>query len=277
MKKPLIFILFLFVFSLITPGIFAQSPPMGKKSKMKLNYRGYSLKNIRWEAGFSLGMANSMTDVAPSEANTQAGMTDFYSRGLSPALSLYGRYRSHNIFALKGNISALMLRGNDRWSPDIEVVNRGRSFTNTIFEGALVGEFYLPKKQKRIKSDFSLNTMDLYLFTGLAGFYHSPQVKGAIIDDYDFNILNADNIYSNWQVAVPIGAGLQWTLGYRWILGMDVNFRYTFFDYLDGFRRPYSSRNDFFFSSNINLGFIIDSEAYQTRNSTPIHVFKKFD
>lgn len=259
---------------MITIEVFAQ-PPMGTKSNMKLNYRGYMLQSHRWEAGFSVGVANSMTDVASSEAQTQASMTDVYSRGLSPALSLYSRYRFNDIFGVRGNVSALMLRGNDRWSQDLDVVNRGRSFTNTIFETAAVGEVYMPRKMKNIKRDLSLNRMDIYLFGGISAFYHSPEVKGPIIDEYDRSILEADNIYSNFQMGLPVGAGIQWLISNSWILGMDFNFRYTFFDYLDGFRRPYSNRNDFFFTSNIHLGFVIDSKAYKTGNSSSRHVFTR--
>lgn len=259
---------------LVTIDLLAQ-PPMGKKSNMKLNYRGYMLQSHRWEAGFSVGAANSMTDVASSQAQTQASMTDVYSRGLSPALSLYSRYRFNDVFAVRGNTSALMLRGNDRWSTDLDVVNRGRSFTNTIFEVATVGELYMPRRKKNIKSELSLNRMDLYVFGGVSAFYHSPEVKGAIIDEYDRSILEADNIYSNFQMGLPVGAGIQWLISNRWILGMDFNFRYTFFDYLDGFRRPYSSRNDFFFTSNIHMGFVIDSESYKTGSSAARHVFRR--
>ncbi len=274
MKKRIIFSVLLLMGLGFAGELFAQ-PPMGSRNKMKLNYRGYMLQSHRWEAGFSLGVANSMTDVASSEAQTQAALTDVYSRGLSPALSLYSRYRFSDIFALRGNASALMLRGNDRWSADLEVVNRGRSFTNTIFEISAVGELYMPKRRGSIKSDFSLNRMDLYFFGGVSAFYHSPEIKGAVIDEYDRSILEADNIYSNYQVGLPLGAGLQWLIGNRWVLGMDFNFRYTFFDYLDGFRRPYSNRNDFFFTSNIHFGFIINSQSYQTGSSAARHVFTR--
>lgn len=274
MKKLIISSVILLSGLWIAGDLFAQAP-MGRKSNMKLNYRGYMLQNHRWEGGFSLGVANSLTDVASSQAQTQAAMTDVYSRGLSPALSLYSRYRFNDIFAIRANGGAMMIRGNDRWSSDLEVVNRGRSFTNTIFELSAVGELYKPRKKKNIKSEMSLNKMDLYLFGGISAFYHSPEIKGAVIDEYDRSILEADNIYSNYQVGLPLGAGIQWLISNRWILGMDFNFRYTFFDYLDGFRRPYSTRNDFFFTSNIHFGFIIDSQSFRPGNTPANHVFTR--
>jgi hypothetical protein len=242
---------------------------------MKMSYRGEMLQNNRWEAGFSLGVANAMTDIAAGTANTQASIMDVYSRGLSPAVSIHSRYRFGDPFSLRFNATALMLRGNDRWSSDIDVVNRGKSFTNTLMEGSLLAEFYLPRTRKKTNKDFTLQGLDFFLFTGLATFYHSPEVKGPIIDDYDQSLLNADNIYSQYQVAVPVGAGFLFKVGSRVIMGMDFSFRYTFFDYLDGFRRPYSTRNDFYFTSSLSLGYIISSKADRTNNSSAPHIFRR--
>lgn len=242
---------------------------------MKVSYRGEMLRNNRWETGLSLGIANAMTDIAAGTANRQAALTDVYSRGFSPALSLYSRYRFGDPFSLRLNASALMIRGNDRWSPDIEVVNRGKSFSNTLLEGSILAEFYLPRERKKTNKDFTLKNFDLFLFSGLATFYNSPELKGPIIDDYDQSLIEADNLYSPMQVAIPFGAGFLFNLGSRTIMGMDFSFRYTFFDYLDGFRRPYSTRNDFYFTSSITVGYILSTKADRTSNSTVPHVFRR--
>lgn len=275
MKKFPFYTLFLVVLMVsITLDIVAQ-PPMGSKSRGKLNYRGFMLQNNRLEGGFSAGVANAITDIAASQPNTQASMMDFYSRGLSPAIGVYGRYRFNELFSLRLTGSAIMIKGNDRWSPDIEIVNRGKSFRNNIFETAFMGEVYMPKRATRPKRDFSFFRMDLFLFAGLAAFYHSPEIDGDPIDDFDENLMrNAEWIYNNWQLAFPLGMGWQWTLGNRYVVGLDFNFRYTFFDYLDGFRRPYSTRNDFYFTSKLSFGFILASASNRTGRSTARHVFR---
>lgn len=273
-KYPLSFLMMIVAILALSLEVFAQ-PPMGSRSRTKLNYRGFMMQNNRLEAGFSAGVANAMTDIAASQANMQASMLDVYSRGLSPALGVYGRYRFNELFSMKLTGSALMIKGNDRWSSDIDVVNRGKSFTNNIYEAALMGEVYMPKRAMRPKRDFSFNRMDLFLFAGLAAFHHSPQVNGDYIDDFDENLMrNSQWIYGNWQMAFPLGLGWQWTLGNRYVMGLDFNFRYTFFDYLDGFRRPYSDRNDFYFTSTLSFGFILSSASQRTGRSTARHVFR---
>jgi hypothetical protein len=271
MKKSLIIFLLFILSSLV--NTIAQQPPMGRKSNMKLNYRGFMMQYTRWEAGISLGAANSMTDIAARQAERQASILDFYPRGFSPSIGAHTRFRHNAAFAVKANAGALMLRANDRWSPNIDIVNRGKSFSNTLLEGSLLGELYMPKRDIKPKRDIRQSIMDLYFFTGLAFFYHSPKVQGPFIDEYDELISTSEYVYSNFQWAVPVGVGLQWTVGNRWVFGVDLNFRYTFFDYLDGFRRKYSNRNDFYFSTNFGIGYILKSKAFE-RDGTPArHVF----
>jgi hypothetical protein len=272
MRSKLYIALTLLILS-YTSSMASNQPPMGEKKNLRLNYRGFVQQYSRWEAGFSLGVANSMTDIAPRKADTQSTFTDVYSRGFSPAISLNTRYRFDQSFSMKLNLGALMLKGNDKWSPDIDVVNRGKSFSNNLVEGSLLAEFYLPKSQFKSKKDFKYNIFDVFIFSGISAFYHSPEVLGPIIDEYDQNLLDRDDIYSNIQIAVPLGLGIQWTLANKWTIGADMNFRYTFFDYLDGFKRPNSTQNDYFFTSNVSIGYIINSKAFKTKGSSAGHVF----
>lgn len=249
--------------------------PLGGKKNMKLTYRSEHMKYVRWEGGISVGFANSVTDIAPGEANTQPALTDIYSRALSPALMINTRYRFNSSFSLKSNLGVSMLRGDDRWSENLEVVNRGKSFSNNVFEGSLLAEIYLPKPKRRVKADFGKGIFDWFFFGGLSLFYNNPEVMGPVIDDFDQGLMNADLLYNNLQVGIPFGTGIQWTLDNRWVFGIDLNFRYTFFDYLDGLTRPYSTRNDHYFSTSFNLGYILFSKSTRPGSSSVSHVFRQ--
>lgn len=272
MKKRLSLVL---VFSLaVTFFTTGQSMvPIGAKSNKRLTYRSDHMKYERWEGGLSIGVANSMTDIGPSEPNTQPAITDFYSRAFSPALMAHARYRFNSAFSLKSNLGVSMLRGNDRWSENIDVVNRGKSFSNNVYEGSLLAEVYMPKPKRRVKADFGKGSFDLFLFAGLSAFYNTPDIQGPIIDDFDEGIMNADFLYNNLQIGIPFGAGVQWTVSNKWVFGLDMNFRYTFFDYLDGLTRPYSTRNDFYFSTNFNIGYILFSNSNRMTSRRTSHVF----
>ncbi len=275
MKKLLLFILSVSLLTCVSLSAQEVQPPMTGKTGTQLNYRGFSMRYTRWEAGLLVAAANSMTDIAAKQAEKQASITDVYARGFSPAISLTSRYRFNQMFAFCWTAGAIMLRANDKWSSDIDIINRGKSYSNTLFEGAWLAEYYLPEGEIRTKADFSLDSRDFLFFTGLAVFYHSPKVKGPIIDDFDRNLLAADYLYNNYQLAIPVGAGIKWTLDNRWILGLEANFRYTFFDYLDGFKRPFSNRNDFYFTAGVNLGLIVHSKANKTNPSEIKHTKRR--
>ena len=270
--KILVFLLtMIFVNSAIAQHHNTQTSTRNPK---QLNYRNFVLPGPYFEMGLKLGAANSMTDIGSSRVGEQASLFDVYSRGIMPALSLYGRYHFGTEFAIKSTFTALMLKGNDRWSPEIEIVERGKSFSNTLYEFGLVGELYLPRNYTHPKQDFRFFWIDLYLFTGISAFYHDPEVRGPIIDEYDYEILNSEDVYSNYQLTIPLGAGTTLNLYNRWTIGFDFNFRYTFFDYLDGFRRPYSNRNDFFFTGNLNLGYIINSDPRRSNRIARDRIFR---
>ncbi|MFP4289540.1 MAG: DUF6089 family protein [Bacteroidales bacterium] len=251
----------------------AQYPNMGKKKKSQLSYRSFSLPGPKWELGFGVGAANSITDIAARQFQTQSSILDVNARGMMPSASVYARYHTGNIWAIKGNLNASMLRANDKWSPDIEVVNRGKSFTNTVFEGSMHGELYMPRNYNQPKRDIRQNYMDTYIFSGLSVFYHNPQLSGEAIDDYDQALMDQSNTYADLQLAIPIGAGMKWNINNQWHMGLEFNFRYTFFDYLDGFTRPYTPQNDHYFTTKLNFGFIAKSKTRPRNQVVSRNVF----
>lgn len=250
------------------------APQTYTRNPQQLNYRNFVLPGPLFEFGLGIGASNSLTDIASSRVGEQASMTDIYSQGMMPALSVYGRYHSGRLFAFKSTFTTLMLKGDDRWSSEIGIIDRNKSFTNRLYELSMMGEIYLPRRYSNPKQDFQFSWVDFYLFSGLNAFYHDPEVEGPFIDDYDRELLTSDNLYNNFQVAIPIGAGLTLNLYNRWTIGLDFNFRYTFFDFLDGFKRPYSNRNDFYFTSNINLGYIINSDSRRSNKIARKKVFR---
>jgi hypothetical protein len=258
---------------IIVSSALAQGEPSVAQDKKKLSYRSFMFRSPRWEFGAGVGISNSFTDMAPRVAGTQPDFTAIYIQGFSPAASFHTRYRATTAFGAKASVGAVMLKGRDSWSPDEEVVARNKSFTNTLFEFNLLGEIYLPKRNLRPKPDFTYRFRDIWFFSGLSAFYHFPEVSGPIIDEYDESLLTTDDIYNNFQLAVPIGMGMQWTLSNKWVFGWDFNFRYTFFDYLDGFKRPNSTRNDHFFTIGLNVGYIPTRDVYRTTAPRVRHIF----
>lgn len=271
--KTIINVVLVTIFALFFQSVNAQYAHMGKKKKSKLSYRSFSLPGPKWELGIGIGTANAITDIASRQFQTQPGILDIYPRGMMPSASVFARYHTGGIWAVKGNLNTSMLRANDKWSPDINVVNRGKSFTNILFEGSVHGELYMPRNYNQPKRDIRQNYMDTYIFSGMAIFYHNPQLSGEAIDDYDEALMNLSNSHGGIQFALPVGAGMKWNINNLWHMGLEFNFRYTFFDYLDGFTRPYSSQNDYYFTTKLNIGFIAKSKTRPRNQVVSRNVF----
>jgi hypothetical protein len=223
------------------------------------------------EAGIAVGAANAITDISSNQNNIKISLYSINMNGLSPAANAFVRYRFNEIIAMKASFGALKLRGNDSWSRNANVANRGKFYHNNLYELAMLGELYLPQKFLNPRGEFRLNILDFFLFGGVSGFHHSPHLGGPIVDEYDLVLQTDPNAYYKWQMAIPFGAGIKYTIANSFSLGVDFNLRYTFIDYLDGFTRPVTTGNDMFLTTKFNVGFILDHRRRQAN-----HVANKY-
>jgi len=229
------------------------------------------------EAGVSVGAANALTDIAFNSYNaSKYSIAAINKQGMSPAASAFVRYRFNEATAFKTSISAMKLRGNDSWASDDSIANRGKYYSNNVYELALLGEIYLPQNILNPTNAFRLNYVDLFIFGGLSGFYHSPSLGGPIIDEYDLVLQMDPDAYNNWQIAIPFGVGFKWSFAQSWTAGMDFMMRYTFLDHLDGFSRPVSYGNDLFFTTKFSIGFILDDRRRHANRVGSRYVARPF-
>ncbi len=239
------------------------------KSAYSLSMQSFLKGKPVLESGFSFGAANALTDIASNEYNRRPGLSDVQFRGFSPAVSAFARYRFNNFTSVRANFGVMRIRGNDSWSSNENVANRGKFYSNNIFEMVVLGELYLPRHLLNTRSGFSKTTFDLFVFGGLSGFYHSPKSGGPVTDAYDLMIQTDPNAFDKWQLALPLGAGAKWTVAHSWTFGLDFNMRYTFINYLDGYNTHLSNDNDIFFTTQLSFGFLIDSNN-RNANQIPI-------
>ncbi len=239
-------------------------PSVFDPTSQRYTYRNVHNGGPRLEVGVTAGTVYPFTDIAPSEPGTQPGLTEFHTQALDFSGGVFARYRTNDAWGIKAGFSYFQLQGKDEWSSHPEVVDRGRTFKNQVFEFSLLGELYVngfgpPSKR--------LSWGEFVLFGGPALFYHNPTVNGDIIDNYDYVQQNDPGAYNKLNMAIPVGMGFQYNHQNRWTLGMDVGYRFTFMDFLDGFNRPYSTRPDHYMMAGINFAYIIDlSRPARDRN-----------
>lgn len=264
---------FLFVLICLLPWLAAAQPKARTLTpgNKQFTYRNYQLPGPRIELGLMGGAVYPFTDVAPGEPDTQPAITDFRFKSVDLNTGLFFRYRFNDLYAVKGTASYHKLKGDDFWAETDTVRDRGRSFTNELYELAAIGEFYIPKRKgNEVKNSW----FDVILFAGVAGIYHDPQVYGPIIDPYDLEQQNDPRAYKNFAVAFPTGIILQYNYLNKWTVGLDMNWRWTFTDFLDGFDRPTNQRPDYYFTTNLTFSYVLTYSPRKSNTTLARKVFK---
>ena len=266
-------LLWLLVFLLTIPCTLDAQPRARQLTpgNRQFTYRNYQLPGPRSELGLTAGYVFPFTDVAPRIHDTQPALTDIRLKSTDFNGSLFYRYRHNGMMAFKTTASYIKLKGDDLWSNNDTVRARNRSFSNNIFELALIGEFYIPQQRGNIVKN---SWVDFVLFAGVAGVYHTPRVYGPTLDLYDYNQQRDPKTYRNFIMTFPTGIIAQYNYLNKWTIGLEMNFRLTFTDFLDGFNRPTRQRHDNFFTTNLSFSYVLNYSPRKANTTLFRKIFK---
>lgn len=208
----------------------------------------WKLRRYEMEGGF--GMTNYFGDVGGySNGENLMGLKDISGKSISGMFNIGMRYKLLETTWVKFNVGLGSLRGSDEGGQNDA---RGIKFNSFIFEPSLRLEqsiingrderSYLMMKGRGIPS--FRNSFGLYIFAGLGGAIPFPQAKE---DPY--------NRMTDGKSAVifPVGLGMKVALDPNWSVGVDLGWRFSTSDYLDGFSSQYSDHNDVYFLTNVSL------------------------
>jgi hypothetical protein len=277
-KSVLTTFLFVLVCTISLPLASQPKPRVLTPGNKQFTYRNYQLPGPRIEMGLSGGVVFPFTDVAPGAPDQQPGFLDFRFETVDINAGLIFRYRFNDLYAIRGAANYLKLKGDDRWAQTDTVRQRNRSFTNELYEMSVMGEFYIPKRKHNVVKN---SWIDFVLYAGVGAIYHDPLIEGIIIgpdgkpDAYDLEQRTDPFAYKNIAMVFPTGVQVQYNYLNKWTVGLDMNFRWTFTDFLDGFDRPAVQRPDYYFTTNLNFTYVL---TYAPRKANvPLFrgVFKK--
>lgn len=190
------------------------------------------------EIGFFVGGSNYSGDIGNEAyiAPNRLGGSILYKRNISSRISL------------RGTLSILPIADDDAKSSNIVRQQRGYSFSNTIYEGALGMEFNF--------FDYDItsyrNTYTPYLLVEFAAFYYNVVSSQASDGSYNYS--------SKVAYTLPIGLGFKSKITRNLAYAVEVRARYTFEDDLDfnnteinalKFGNP--KTNDWYFFSGVSL------------------------
>jgi len=237
------------------------------KIEKKVNYggrkvtvgkgRGYSSSGQN-ELGIFIGTTNSLTDIGGKKWKGRAFILDVQLKTTDPAYGIYfSHHVSDNLVAkyclLYGTISGIDTLTDGKITSRTK---RNFSFNNVLLELSGQLEYHIPKGSGSISFRSSpldfIEDLDYYFFVGIAGLYHDPEL-------YQNGVLkNNMEKFSKYQFVIPMGAGFSIPAG-KYKIGLELGWRKTFTDYLDGFTRPWSKGYDSYIFTLLRIGYSFDS------------------
>lgn len=152
--------------------------------------------------------------------------------------------------ALRANMAYARVAGDDSYTINTERRGRNANFYSPIIEGSGVIEFHLNRKKSKQGASGGL-----YLYGGVGMFYFEPYTKFEG-DKVKLRPLGTEGQYyrddlepyKNTSVNIPFGMGYRFKVG-RGYLGLEINSRKNFTDYIDDVSTVFADPN-LLFQSN---------------------------
>jgi len=165
---------------------------------------------------------------------------------------------------MRFEVGRYSIRGHDKHAEDSSfALQRNLSFNSINYEATVQGVFFLKKYAKNYTKR---PKCEPYLLAGIGGTFISPTAK---LNDEIFNLyeLRTESTeYSRFTMIIPVGIGLKWRINPFINLGTEINYRFTFSDYLDDvsgqFPQTYPNNNTQLLSNRKNEIPVVNQEAF---------------
>lgn len=240
MKRSALIVLLCFIIYLSTDG-----QATGQLWKMK-----------RWEAVAGMGPTFLFSDLGGySKDENILGIKDLSFSQTRFNLNFDLKYRLSSTINLRLSLSYGFLHASDARGSNED---RGYESATSIFEPALMGEYYFIKNKAESSYLFSkgrgsgiggfFNSLDFYLFTGIGGLSYSvnPNDKLAASPEYESG---------GFSAVIPVGLGTTLVYSPEFNFGVELGGRYAFTDYIEGYSSQYSSSNDVYYFLNFTITY----------------------
>ncbi|MCR8558228.1 outer membrane beta-barrel protein [Mucilaginibacter sp. BJC16-A38] len=180
-----------------------------------------TLKAQTWEIGTSAGGSGYMGDLNPNNPVKISGyaLGGFIKRNFNGYLSIRGSLTLGKISAADSNSSSAQFR------------ERNLSFTTTLQELSLTGEFnfmhYIPEAGRNKFTPF------IFLGAAAASYFPYATYKGKNYSLRGARTEGEKTNYSTTTISPIYGAGVKYNIAGKFTLGAEMGYRNTNTDYLD--------------------------------------------
>lgn len=217
-------------------------------------------KMKRYEAVASLGTSQFYGDVGGySNGENAWGLKDITLKQTRFNVSGSFRYFILDEVAARLSLSYVMLHATDERGDNQD---RGYEAVTSLFEPALIGEYYFIRNRERNSFLFQVRravarnrvkdffrSIDVYALAGVGGSAYKVNPN---------DLLEGRNMQtSGFTAVIPFGLGAKLTFDPNILIGVEFNSRYAFTDYLDGYTSDWSTRNDIYHTFSVTLNYRI--------------------
>jgi len=183
-----------------------------------------------WEVGGTVGESGYMGDF---NQTNPFKVTDVSG-------GFFVKRNFNNYLSLKVQYMYGIIRGDDSTSTNQQLFNRNLSFTSSLSEISLIGEFnfmsYIP--------EVGTNKYTPFIFAGIGrvNFNLKASYRGL---DYELAPLTTEGqpkAYNTQAWVIPYGAGMKFNFTGKWNFIVDLGYRYTNTGYLDDVYGAYADK-----------------------------------
>jgi hypothetical protein len=199
-----------------------------------------SFAQKHWEVSATVGAMNYYGDLTPPLFTIK----EVHAGGQLSVRRYFNREH-----AVRFNVLHGVLSGDDH-NFDRNYL-RGNRFTGKMTEVSLLGEFDVKGRKRFSKKHGYQKTNSLYFFGGASVAYFDPKVTYGAADSKDKDI-----DYVNWHIGMPIGGGLRVDANERLVFGLELAYRFTISDFLDGTQASGNAyKNDSYTFGGVSVGY----------------------
>jgi len=174
-----------------------------------------------WEIGAYGGAAGYMGDLNQTNPLKLSG----------PAIGGMLRYNFNGYLSARVNYTYGTIAGADSTSSNIQQRTRNLSFSTSLSELSIIGEFNFFKYIPSISSSYF--SPYIYLGIGTTTFIPHANYQGQTYDLTTLQTEGQTKPYSNNAISIPYGVGIKYNFSGAWTIAADIGYRNTNTDYLD--------------------------------------------
>ena len=225
------------------------------------NRGAWKKHRVEWSGG--LGASNFLGDLGGLDRVGSDFIWDLEPTKTNFAAEVNRLFYLSKKIGLRTNLTYAKVSADDKLTNEPSRNNRNLNFQSHLWEASVLLEFQIKKERRgnvyNLRSSagrrlgIKSSGIGLYWLAGIGGFYFNPKSKDengrmtalrplhtegqGLTYNHPFLALGGKvegpKQYSNFSVALPIGAGIKIPFNRDWGMKMELMYRFTFTDYID--------------------------------------------